>query len=113
MKRQQDPRPTVAEQIGQMLLKMMFACGDIKLRGAQHQKIKESASFTIAGAINRLYFRLQVDTGGALNRSSPSRNISQPQDLTGALVGGGHPPTPAQMDLSYLDPCPPPEPRIG
>ena len=28
MTRQQDPaRPTVAEQIGQMLLKMMFACG--------------------------------------------------------------------------------------
>ena len=71
MTRQQDPRPTVAEQIGQMLLKMMFACGDIKLRGAQHQKIKENASFPrrvlpIAGAKNRLYFRLQVDTGGAL-----------------------------------------------
>ena len=50
-----------------MLLKMILRClpGDIKLRGAQHQKIKESASFTIAGAINRLYFRLQVDTGGA------------------------------------------------
>ena len=43
----------------------MFAFGDIKLRGAQHQKIKENASFTITRAKNRLYFRLQVDTGGA------------------------------------------------
>ena len=65
MTRQQDPRPTVAEQIGQMLLCLPLS-GDIKLRGAQHQKIKENASFTIAGAKNRLYFRLQVDTGGAL-----------------------------------------------